>query len=494
MGLEDLDLVVALRNTGIQEYPEKSPFDPPALYPELPSSGLDPSNQVYAAVRQLFMDLGLDLSRQGTPQWNPLGDFIKPGMTVFIKPNTVAHEHGKGKCLFSILVHPSVIRPILDYACKALQKSGAIIIGDSQLYSSDYEKMLKTSGLGEFLAWYQPQTNVPMNWFDLRLNKAKRTWLYGRWARVKIEHDPQGYQFVDLGDKSCFKDIDPARLRIAIASHKNMCKHHSNGKHEYLFPRSFLQSDVVINIAKLKTHRRTAVTLALKNYMGLPAYKDSLPHFTTGSPEEGGDQYIHPSFRKRIGTALHDIIQTSRFIPVKFVCAVVKSAIWSSRRIVPFKDDVSEAMWWGNDTVWRTLHDLNRAVRYADKKGVMQDAPQRRQLVIVDGVMGGEGDGPLACDPVQAGVLVAGTSPVSVDAVAASVMGFDVERIPLIHNAFDAGTNPPPLFSGKAQDIIIIRDGERESFAQLIDRPHLGFHAHPQWAGHVEKDIKTSGQ
>ena len=488
MSFRTFDRLVALRTAGAPECPAKSPYHPPASYPELAGSDVDPDNKVYPAVRQLLADLGLDAEHLGTPSWNPLGDFIKPGMTVFLKPNTVVHEHEKRKCLFSVLVHPSVLRPILDYTCKALQENGRIIIGDSQLYSSDYEKMLLTSGLGEFLEWYRPRTQTRIQWFDLRLNRARRTWLYGRWARKKIERDPLGYRFVDLGEHSCFKDVDPARLRIAIASHKNMFKHHSGGKHEYQFPQSFLQSDVVINIAKLKTHRRTAVTLALKNYMGLPAYKDSLPHFTTGSPDDGGDQYIHPSRRKRIVTFLHDRVQTSRFIPVKFVCAVAKKILWYSHRLVPFKDNVFEAMWWGNDTVWRTLHDLNRAVLYADKDGVIRDLPQRSQLVLIDGITGGEGDGPLACDPVPSGVVLAGFNPVSVDAVAATAMGFDLGKIPLIHKALVDDGRPLPLFEGGAKDIVVLYDGEREAFLPYASRPHLTFRPHPQWAGHVERN------
>lgn len=491
MTLLDKERTVAVRNSGVSRYPSKIPYDPPELFPEIESDGVDPENRVYPAVRKLLIDLGLDLAHQGTPQWNPLGDLVEPGMTVFIKPNTVVHVHEKRKDLFSVLVHPSILRPVLDYVCKALQGEGKVVIGDSQLYSSNYDKMLVTSGLGDFLKWYQPRTKIDIQWFDLRLNRARRTWLYGRWARTKVEHDPQGYQFVDLGNDSCFKDIDPARLRIAIASYKNMFKHHSDGKHEYLFPKSFLLSDVVINIAKLKTHRRTAVTLALKNYMGLPAHKDSLPHFTTGSPEEGGDQYIHPSKRKRVITFLHDRVQASRFIPVKFVCAVAKKLLWNSCRILPFKDNVFEAMWWGNDTVWRTLHDLNRAVVYADKEGVVREAPQRRQFVLIDGIVGGEGDGPLACDPVPSGVVFAGFNPVCVDAAAATVMGFDVERIPLIKKGLDDGRRRLPLYAGEAKEMAVIEDGKKETYPEFIARPHQRFHAHPQWAGHVERQERT---
>ena len=482
-----LEKTVAVRSAKTPGYPSKMPFDPPDHYPEIGKGNVDPENSVFTAVREAIADLGLDPANYGTPRWNPFSDFIKPGMTVFIKPNTVVHEHEKRKNLFSILVHPSVIRPILDYACKALQSRGKIIIGDSQLYSSNYEKMLLTSGLGDLLNWYQPRTEVDILWFDLRLNKATRTWLYGLWSRKKVENDPLGYQFVDLGTDSCFRDVDPARLRIAIASYRNMFKHHSGGKHEYLFPKSFLASDVVINIAKLKTHRRTAVTLALKNYMGLPAYKDSLPHFMIGSPEEGGDQYIHPSKRKRIITRLHDCVQTARFVPVKFVCAVINKLLLNSCRVFPFKDNVFEAMWWGNDTVWRTLHDLNRAVVYADKDGVIREAPQRRQFALIDGIIGGEGDGPLACDPVPAGVVVGGFNPVCVDAVAATVMGFDTKKIPLIDKALADDSHRLSLLRGGTRGLTVIDNGKEEGFEDFIARPHLDFKPHPQWSGHVER-------
>lgn len=158
----------------------------------------------------------------------------------------------------------------------------------------------------------------------MRTVRGAGSWMYGRWARPKVEQDPRGYQVVDLGNESYFKDIDPSRLRIAIASYKTMRKHHTETKHEYLFPDSVLQSDVIISLPKLKTHRRTAITLALKNFMGIPSLKDALPRFTVGAVSEGSDQYIHPSKRKDVVTFLHDQIQDNPFFPVKFVCPITK--------------------------------------------------------------------------------------------------------------------------------------------------------------------------
>lgn len=477
---------VAIQFVDQKTYPDKLPFDPPARYPEYTGASVDPQNHVYEGVRKMLYRLGLDRDNFNTKDWNPLGELIKPGMTVFIKANTVTHEHDEGKDIFSVIVHASVVRPILDYVCKALKNDGRIIVGDSQLYYCDFQKAMQISQIDKLLEWYAGQTNIPIECYDLRINKAYRTWLYGRWGRSKVEQDPRGYRFVDLADKSAFKGIDPQKLRMEIASYKNMEKHHSNGKHEYLFPRSFLESDVVISIPKLKTHRRTAVTLALKNFMGLPAWKDSLPHFMIGSPEEGGDQYIHPSLRKSICTYLHDQIQTSPYIPVKAVCAATKKMVWESHRIIPFKDDVFAAMWYGNDTLWRTLQDLNKAAIYADKEGRLRDQPQRKLFVVMDGIIGGEKDGPLAPDPVAAGVLLAGFNAVTMDAVGATLMGHDIDKIPLIKKILDGREGPLPLYTGTKNDIIVVEGEQEYPLTDLPKHHNLKFEAHPGWKGHVE--------
>jgi uncharacterized protein (DUF362 family) len=483
--------MISLENVTItsiypKAYPEAHPYDPPERYQEYRGECIDPGNAVYAGVRATLRSLGLDSENYGTREWNPFKDIIKPGMTVFIKANTVTHEHEEKKNIFSVIVHASVLRPVLDYVCVALENSGKIVIGDSQLYYCDFDKAQKISGISNLVHWYAERSHVKFELFDLRKNKAHRTWLYGRWGRTVVQKDPKGYCFVNLGDKSKFVGIDTQRLRIAVASHKKMQEHHSNGRHEYLFPKSFLASDVVISIPKLKTHRRTAVTIALKNFMGVAALKDTLPHFRTGSVSEGGDQYINPSLRKRICTRLHDMIQTNPSIPIKFVCAAAKKIIWNSHKIVPFKDDIYEAMWYGNDTVWRTLLDLNKAVVYADREGVICSEPQRKCFYLVDGIMAGEGDGPLSPEPVNAGVLIAGFNPVAVDAAGATLMGFDIEKIPLIRNALAERETNLPICLSSLEGIGIIRDGETMSINELGKKHRLDFEPHPSWKGHVE--------
>jgi uncharacterized protein (DUF362 family) len=56
-------------------------------------------------------------------------------------------------------------------------------------------------------------------------------------------------------------------------------------------------------------------------------------------------------------------------------------------------------------------------------------AAVRPQLAIVDGIVGMQGDGPIKGDPVDVGVILAGTDPVAVDSTAARLMGIDPERV-----------------------------------------------------------------
>ena len=49
--------------------------------------------------------------------------------------------------------------------------------------------------------------------------------------------------------------------------------------------------------------------------------------------------------------------------------------------------------WYGNDTTWRMVIDLNRILMYAQSSGCLQAKPARRMFCIVDGIVGGDGNG-----------------------------------------------------------------------------------------------------
>jgi hypothetical protein len=114
--------------------------------------------------------------------------------------------------------------------------------------------------------------------------------------------------------------------------------------------------------------------------------------------------------------------------------------------------------WEGNDTTWRMVLDLNTALRFADRQGRLQATPQRAWWSVVDGVIAGEGQGPLGTRPKACGVILGGPDPVAVDATAAWLMGFDPAQIRMVARAdrrlgtWDGATGvpsaaAPPRFS-----------------------------------------------
>lgn len=60
-----------------------------------------------------------------------------------------------------------------------------------------------------------------------------------------------------------------------------------------------------------------------------------------------------------------------------------------------------------------------------------------RQFCIVDGIVGMEGNGPIQGTPKRAGVIVAGSDPVAVDATACRIMGIDPVRVRYLRLAAD---------------------------------------------------------
>jgi hypothetical protein len=85
--------------------------------------------------------------------------------------------------------------------------------------------------------------------------------------------------------------------------------------------------------------------------------------------------------------------------------------------------------WWGNDTCWRCALDINKILFYGTADGRLGSQPARRYFSVIDGIIGGDEDGPMAPTPRPEGVLVAGYDPISVDTVATRLMGFDPELI-----------------------------------------------------------------
>ena len=108
------------------DYPEaETYFNPSEKYPEYPwgDGNISKSeNRVYKMVRNVLYKLGLDEKNFGSKDWNPLGEIIKKGDCVLIKPNMVVNNHPLGGDLNSVVTNPSVVRAVADYVYIALKE------------------------------------------------------------------------------------------------------------------------------------------------------------------------------------------------------------------------------------------------------------------------------------------------------------------------------------------------------------------------------------
>lgn len=483
------NLVVAVHHmSGPKAYPEAPPFHPPVAFPEYPfNTGLDRDNLVYAAVRETLQSLGLDQAHMHDQNWNPLGEIIRPGNQVLIKPNLVKHYHNQGHDTNSIVTHGSVVRAILDYVYIALRGEGKIIVGDAPLQKANMDQVLRVTGLDGVLRFYATQAGIEVEFADFRLEQAdtKGTMVV---RRRSLPGARDGYLRVDLGKNSYLDEISASYLdyRVTDFDRREMQSHHNENVNEYLIPRSVLESQVILNLPKLKTHRKAGVTISLKNLVGINGCKDWLPHHRNGSVEEGGDEYLHPSWRKRADTLLDEQVDISPRRWQKYALRFGRLLLRISDVLVSYPDPYKEGSWWGNDTLWRTVLDLNRILFYADKRGVMTDHVQRRYLSLVDGIIAGEAEGPLEPTPRPCGLIIAGFNPVLVDTVCAKIMGFDPAKIPLIRHA---GRNIRLIPRGHATGIRVVSNELHWVSAVNWHRENsLAFCPSRDWAGYIEAD------
>jgi len=182
---------------------------------------------------------------------------------------------------------------------------------------------------------------------------------------------------VDLGAISELRSVE----RVWYDAHGEVMQEGGDpGVGRYHIAPSVLEADVVICVPKAKVHCSGGVTLAMKNLLGIiPAWD---------GPYEQAE--------------LKDCAHTS---------------------------DVDRAagargMYLDNDTIWRSMADLNRILLYADAWGVLHPERQRRYLAIVDGIVAAE-ESQYHPHPYPLNTVVIGTEPVTVDAVTARCMGFD---------------------------------------------------------------------
>lgn len=480
-------------SAGIDGYPEVPPFHPAEAFPEYPfgASMSAPANPVYSGVRECLRMLGLDGPNFGTPAWNPLGAFINPGQTVLIKPNFVLHRNAGGGPLEAVITHGSVIRAIADYVFIALNGRGRLIIGDAPQMNCDLELLFARNGMkgvADFISSTFPPRGVEVSIKDFR--EERTVYRYGIvWNRITLDQDPAHTIPVVLGRESRMDGIDVSRLYGADYDRRVTVAAHQAHQHQYRVAADVLNSDVVISVPKLKVHSKVGTTLNIKNLVGINRDKNHLAHYRIGPPSQGGDEVAKARWDETVDRWLSDRLLGYFWAFGKYPFLGWRAFRKLANRLFPPPQPVhSYGNWHGNDTAWRMALDLNRILLTADSKGRVHPAPVRTFFSIIDGVIGGEGNGPLHPHAHPAGVLVSGFNPVTVDWYATRLMGLDPERVPMYRNAVQQmgewvgnyDVNSATIVSNEPSFAAAIRSGSTLG-------PIFRFRTPPGWVGTMER-------
>lgn len=447
--------------------------------PFYPSFPYNYDSHLFSALLQLLKELGLD-------SVNPLGKFVKPGGTILIKPNWVLDDNFSGKGLECLITHTSLIKYFMDLSIKALQGQGTIIIGDAPLQNCNFENLKKIIKIEEIINNYQaenPQLKIFLEDWRLTKLKGKKIGKKGFFIQAqetlnKTEDEiKREYQKIDLGRESFLEEVSEMSKFFRVSNYKPsvMALHHSPGKHEYLITKRVFEADLIINLAKMKTHMKTGITAAMKNLVGFNAHKEFLPHFIKGSYLEGGDSYFFPNFFKKLFENFEDWFwETVEFRSSisNNLLKIFSKTLWFLSRISG-GDKIIAGSWRGNETLWRTVLDLNHIVYFSNEKPA-------HILNIVDGIIAGEGEGPLKPHPKNVGILVAGWNPLYVDMAVAKMMGYCIEKIPTIYHALNHRRSKFFIISPENFETIFIEEG-KPTKKKIDDLPNLDFQKPKFW-------------
>lgn len=428
------------------KYPRDAYARPHSNYPEYPFPELgyaQEDNPVYGMVRNLFVNLGLDEKNIGTPQWNPLGEYICQGNTVLLKPNLVKHDNKAVKereGLECMTTHPSFIRCILDYVLIALKGEGTVIVADAPVQGCDFSALMEKGGYRKVEEFYQ-KAGIRICFEDLRAHTCIQD---GGGVSGRDQKPAYEGKEINVGEGSyfCWSDKDDQKrekkLRITNYDYHQLQKHHHGKTHQYLISEAALGADVIINLPKPKCHRKAGYTGALKNFVGVNTSKEYLPHHTKGSREGGGgDEFLTHDWYRRLESAYKDHRDiadargkklTGRLLEFSFKVA---RRIWGAKSQEPYR----EGSWWGNDTVWRMVLDINYLILHADKDGRLAKEPVRRVLNIGDMIICGEKEGPMEPSPKKVGAVLFTDNAVLFDLILVKLMGFRKEALPVLKNA-----------------------------------------------------------
>jgi uncharacterized protein (DUF362 family) len=417
-----------------------------------------------------------------------LFSLILPGDKVVLKPNWIRESHlSRLEEWEPIITHPTVITAVLRKVLENLKGKGEISILDGPETASTFSKILDHYPVDVWRNMAQ-ESGVNLGIIDLRDDE----WTVFQNVvvkRMKLPGDPSGSTQVNLlRDESEFNGIAPFKGYFGADSNiLETNRAHDGINNFYRVSRTVLEADVFINLPKLKTHKKAGITCNLKNLVGINTYKNFLPHNMIGTVEDGGDQFPKRSPKSFLESKLMPLIHQHVLVSPK-LSRCINPLIGFGKRV--FGDNsktVRGGSWYGNNTLWRTILDLNKVLFYANPDGTMrEDNPlsRKKYISVVDGIIGGEKNGPKSPDPINMGVIICGKDPVTTDSVGARLMGLNPQKIPSIANAFSIQRFA--ITENKLESIVVRINDESYGINDLPKNWIVKFQPSQGWVGHIE--------
>lgn len=349
------------------------------------------------------------------------------GKSILLKPNWVHHSKTEidHYCLITNHVFTlSLLESVLQYS------PGKVIIGDAPVQGCIWNKMMDPHFL-DVVEGFRQQHKIEIYVKDFR----RRIWEKQSGKVVTDNNEISEYSIFDLGESSYLDPISnkEGNFRVTNYDYRILQKTHRKGMHKYCIANDILTADVIINMPKVKTHQKTGLTCALKNLVGINGEKDYLPHHRVGGTGKGGDCYPGKSYLRGISESLFDIANKNIGKKSYLFWKNLGQAFWKINGYSPYKH--LAAGWYGNDTSWRMVMDLNYIARYGKVNSIISEKPERNIYNFIDGIIGGEGNGPLKPEPFPLGFIGFSNNSALTDMVFSVLMSFDPKKIPLINSA-----------------------------------------------------------
>lgn len=369
---------------------------------------------------------------------------------ILIKPNWVLHNHNDYDDI-CLRTNNSIIIALLEILLPLNPQK--IVIGDAPIQRCNWDKMITKTFINEInklsLVYKTPIEIKDFRrvTFDPKLNNPQ-----------KGKRPLSEYIIFDLGEKSYLEPISVNKNNFRVTNYNpdRLAESHRKGVHKYCISKEIFEADVVISMPKIKTHQKARITCALKNLVGINGDKDYLPHHRIGGKERGGDCYPGKNIFRLWSEYLLDAANRRQGKITYYFFSYTSAALWKLTK--PKKEHNLSAGWYGNDTTWRMVLDLNKIAKYGKKDGTLSEKPQRVIYSLCDGIIGGQGDGPLNPAPLPLGILAFGDDSYLIDLIVGNIFRLNIGKIPLLKEAQKMVRDYSIYLNGKKISIEEIND------------------------------------